>query len=626
MRSMLSFLLLGCAAALLAQEQPVVRQPDRDIGIATLDGRHRVQTAASADWAVFSGFRFEDRQPASGITFEHQIVDDAGYHYKPVHYDHGNSVSVADVDGDGREDIYFLTQLGSNELWRNLGSGRFEDVTEAAGVAVGDRVSVASGFADVDRDGDPDLFVTTVKMGNLLFLNDGEGRFTDASEAWGVDYVGHSSGVVFFDYDRDGWIDLFVTNVGTYTNDERGRGGAYVGLGDAFKGHYMPERFERSLLYRNDSGSRFVDVTAAVLADDSWSGDASFDDVNGDGFPDLYILNMQGDDHYYENQGGERFVDRTEELFSKTPWGAMGIQFFDYDNDGRRDLALTDMHSDMGKAQRPGEERSKSVVDDPEKEFLGHANNILGNALYHRLPEGGFEEVSDAMGTENYWPWGLSVGDVNADGWEDMFITASMNFPYRYGVNGMLLNDAGRRFVRAEFVIGLEPRRDGRNHTPWFELNCAGPDRERPLCEGQTGRITVEGTAGTRSSVIFDLDDDGDLDIVTGEFGAEPQVFISNLSSVKDVNYLKVRLAGEASNRDGLGARVEVHAGTRSYAKVHDGKSGYLSQSLLPLYFGLGDARQVDRIEVLWPSGTRQVLGPVAANRLLEIREEGSDE
>ena len=623
---MLSFLFLGCAAAALAQEQPVVRQPDRDIGVATLDGRRRVQTAASRDWAAFSGFRFEDRQPASGITFKHQIVDDAGYHYKPVHYDHGNSVSVADVDGDGRQDIYFLTQLGSNELWRNLGDGRFENITAAAGVGVAERVSVASGFADVDRDGDPDLFVTTVKMGNLLLLNDGKGRFTDVSESWGVDYVGHSSGVVFFDYDRDGWIDLFVTNVGTYTSAEQGRGGAYVGLADAFKGHYMSERFERSLLYRNDSGKRFVDVTADVLVDDSWSGDASFEDVNGDGFPDLYVLNMQGDDHYYENQGGQRFVDRTEELFPKTPWGAMGIQFFDYDNDGRRDLVLTDMHSDMGKAQRPGEERSKSVVDDPEKEFLGHANNILGNALYHRLPEGGFEEVSDAMGTENYWPWGLSVGDVNADGWEDIFITASMNFPYRYGVNGMLLNDEGRKFVRAEFVLGIEPRRDGKTHTPWFELDCAGPDRERPLCEGQTGRITVEGTAGTRASVIFDLDDDGDLDIVTGEFGAEPQVLISNLSDVKDVNYLKVRLIGRASNRDGLGARVDVRAGSSSYTKVHDGKSGYLSQSLLPLYFGLGDAEKVDQIEVLWPSGTRQVLGPVEANRLLEITEEASEE
>ena len=135
--------------------------------------------------------------------------------------------------------------------------------------------------------------------------------------------------------------------------------------------------------------------------------------------------------------------------------------------------------------------------------------------------------------------------------------------------------------------------------------------------------MTILGALGTRSSVIFDLDDDGDLDIVTGEFNSEPMVLISNLSDKKAIQYLKVKLVGEASNRDGLGAKVTVTAGSQSYVKVHDGQSGYLSQSLYPLYFGLENTDKIDQIEVLWPSGRTQIVtGPVEVNALIEIKEE----
>src|SRR5206468_3102672 len=139
-----------------------------------------------------------------GITFTHRIVDDAGRTYKAAHYDHGNGIAMADVDGDGRLDVYFVNQVGGNELWRNLGGGRFENITAAAGVGVPDKVSVSASFADVDNDGDADLYVTTVRGGNMLFENDGKGHFKNVSKASGLDYVGHSSAAVFFDYDRDG--------------------------------------------------------------------------------------------------------------------------------------------------------------------------------------------------------------------------------------------------------------------------------------------------------------------------------------------------------------------------------------------------------------------------------------
>ena len=284
----------------------------------------------------------------SGITFVHRIVDDAALYHKPVHYDHGTGIAVADVDGDGLEDIYFVNQLGGNELWRNLGGGKFENITAEAGVALADRIGVTASFADIDNDGDQDLFVTTVRGGNVLFENDGKGQFKDISKAAGVDYVGHSSGAVFFDYDNDGLLDLFVCNVGRYTTDDKGRGGAYVGLADAFSGPpaSRPRRAEHPLPEPGRQPVRERDREVG-LGDAGWSGDASVADLNGDGLPDLYVLNMQGADHYLRERRRPAFVDKTAQYFPKTPWGAMGIKFFDYDNDGRPDLFVTDMHSDM---------------------------------------------------------------------------------------------------------------------------------------------------------------------------------------------------------------------------------------------------------------------------------------
>ena len=617
------FAALAAARPAPARGPARVLFPDPDAGVLSLAERRKAQLAAVGEFKVFYDFHFTDRVKESGVTFVHRIVDDAGKTYKAVHYDHGNGIAAADVDGDGLPDIYFVNQVGGNELWKNLGNGRFRNITKEAGVALADRISVAASFADTDNDGDEDLFVTTVRGGNVLFENDGHGHFKDISKEAGVDYTGHSSGAVFFDYDNDGLLDLFVCNVGRYTNDEKGRGGAYVGLTDAFSGHLHPDRSEASILYKNMGHNRFKDVSAQVLQHTAWTGDASFADLNGDGFPDLYVLNMQGDNRYYENVEGEKFVDKTDQFFPKTPWGAMGIKFFDYDNDGRPDLLITDMHSDMSEEIGPDREKLKSRMQWPDAFLQGGANNIFGNALYHNLGGGKFEEVSDRMGVENYWPWGPSVGDLNADGWDDIFIASSMDFPFRYGINSLLLNNRGEKFLDSEFLLGVEPRRGGRTHTAWFDLDCSSEkDAERPPCRGKTGKITVMATLGSRSALLMDIDGDGDLDIVTNEFNAEPQVLVSDLALKKKIRYLKVRLVGAASNRDGLGATVRVRAGGRLFTKWNDGKSGYLSQSAIPLYFGLGDAAAIEGVEVDWPSGRKQVVsGGWQMNSTLRITE-----
>ena len=397
------FALALIATSSLAQQPSRVTVP-RDIGQERMQARQAAQEASAGAFKVFRGFGFTDRLEDSGIAFRSRIVDDVGRDYKMVHYDHGNGIVVADVDGDRRLDLYLLTQAGENQLWRNLGGGRFEDITESAGVGLGERISVTAAFADIDNDGDPDLFVTTVKMGNVLFENDGKGHFKDISKTAGVDYVGHSSGAVFFDYDRDGRLDLFVTNVGVYTTDERGRDGYFVGVGNAFGGHLYPERTEASILYRNLGGNRFADVSRQTgLVDASWSGDASAVDLDEDGWLDLYVLNMQGDDHAYLNREGKRFVDETEALFPRSPWGTMGIKFFDYNNNGRMDLVLTDMHSDMTEEIGLEREKLKSRMQWSDETLQGGANNIFGNAFWINQGGGRFEEDNKIIrGTGHY--------------------------------------------------------------------------------------------------------------------------------------------------------------------------------------------------------------------------------
>jgi hypothetical protein len=216
----------------------------------------------------------------------------------------------------------------------------------------------------------------------------------------------------------------------------------------------------------------------------------------------------------------------------------------------------------------------------------------------------------------------VSVADVNADGWQDIFITAGMNFPFRYGINSMLLNNNGQGFLDSEFLLGIEPRKVP--YTPWFVMDCS---RElgglgQSVCQGQTQKIMVTVPKASRSSVIFDLDNDGDLDIVTNDFNSEPEVLISNLAQVKKIHWLKIVLVGTKSNRNGLGAWVRLSANGQVYTQYNDGKSGYLSQSVLPLYFGLGEATKIDRIEVDWPSGRKQTLNKgLNENQTLTITE-----
>lgn len=605
---------------------------------AWLERREQEQEAAKE---TFPGprFSFSDERRRSGINFLHRCTDDAGSKLKSVHYDHGNGVAAADIDGDGLVDVYFPNQIGPNSLWKNLGNGQFQDITKSAGVGVPERVSVTASFADVDNDGDPDLYVTAVRDGNLLFENVGNGKFRDISESSGLNYKGHSSAATFFDYNNDGLLDVFVSNIGVYTSPKKvkavqyklGADGLkddleyYVGLKDSFAGHLKKDRSESSKLYKNLGGLKFSDVTEAMnLLDDGWTGDAMAGDFNGDGHQDLYGMNMQGNDRLWIGDGGNSFVDKAGELLKRTPWGSMGGAVFDYNQDGLLDILITDMHSDMSDRVPPDENEATKANMQWTPDFLVVGDSsVFGNAMYVGQSEGGFKDMSESTKIENYWPWGPSIGDFNSDGFVDVFIASSMNFPFRYGINSLLMNDRGKGFVPSEFLVGVEPRRGGRTAVPWFNADMSDSQySEMPGLKGSTGQFTVWAAAGSRSGVCFDLENDGDLDLITTEFNYFPQVLVNSLTDNSDISYLKVKLSGHRSNRAGLGAIVRLTTEQGTQTQLNDGRSGYLSQSDVPLYFGLGSDSSVKEIEVIWPSGRRQVVERIPeVNRLITIEE-----
>ncbi len=613
--------------ALLAADEYSRIIPGWAADTSWLDFRAREQAAAIQESSVLHDFSFSDQLDKSRIGFVHEAVDDGARAYKAVHYDHGTGVAAADVNGDGHVDVYFVNQVGANELWLNRGDGTFRDITASAGVGLETRISSGASFADIDNDGDQDLYVTTIRGGNAMFENDGYGRFKDISAEADLGYVGHSAGSLFFDYDNDGLLDLYLTNIGVFSTDELGRNGYFVGFKDAFDGHLKPERTENSILYHNEGGNKFVDVSAELgIENGRWSGDVASIDANNDGWMDLYIISMQGPDGYYENQQGKGFVDKTAEVFPKTSWGGMGVQVFDWDNDGDQDIYVTDMHSDMAEQVKPLLSEEKRKADVSPVAYQYGEQSIFGNTFFRNEGDGTFTEISDEINAENFWPWGLSAGDLNADGFQDVFIASSMNYFWRYGINSLLLNEKGEKWVDAEFALGIEPRAGG-EFAPWFELACGGKDKGHKDCPGDINatKLTIYGALGSRASVIFDIEGDGDLDIIANEFNSPPLILVSNLSEKADINSIKINLVGKQSNRNGFGATVEIKAGDNVYTQVASGKSGYMSQSHLPLYFGLGDATQVDSIRVSWPTGESQTIaGPLDVNQTVEVAEAGS--
>jgi hypothetical protein len=571
------------------------------------------------------GSGFEERAREAGIAFRmHFLPKEQGEPFRMNLYDHGSGLAVGDYDNDGREDLYFLNQLGPNALYRNMGHGSFVDVTTAAGVSVGRRISVGATFADYDNDGWADLFVTTTRGGNVLFHNKTNGTFEDVTAAAGLSRVGHFQTPVFFDYDNDGDLDLYITNTGEWTTDVLDSAtGAFVGKPDLGTTMTTPKEF--NVLYRNNGDGTFTDQTDdSGLRGRGWAGDVAVFDYDQDGFLDLFVPSMFGRGQLYRNTGHGTFTDVTAQTLGRTPYGAVGCKVFDYDGDGRLDLYVVDMHSDMWMgldrqqrslemARRVQHQRFRSPLGPTVREaapgftttvrglfaMMGEDYDALlfGNALYRNLGGGRFAEAAITAGLETFWPWGVATGDYDNDGKEDVFIPSGMGYPFYYWPNALMMNNGDGTFLDRAAELGVEPPRGG-----------------------TTGK-TASGqrvTPSSRSAVVADLDGDGQLEIVTNNFNDRPYYFANRFARR---NYLELRLTGTRSNRDAIGAVVWLWVGKTVMVRQVNPAGGYLSHSSRVVHFGLGDHGKIDRIEIRWPRGIVQTLTNPEINTLHQVRE-----
>ena len=576
--------------------------------------------------ALTGGSGFQERAPEAGIAFRmHYLPKEQGEPFHINLYDHGSGLAVGDYDNDAREDIYFLNQLGPNALYRNAGDGSFVDVTAQAGVALADRISVGASFVDYDNDGWADLFVTTTRGGNVLFHNRGDGTFEDVTAAAGLSHVGHSQASVFFDYDNDGDLDLFLTNTAKWTTDAFDSAtGSFEGGADLASLMTSPK--ESNILYRNNGDGTFTDVTdRAGLRGRGWAGDAAVFDYDEDGLLDLFVPSMVGRGQLYHNSGHGTFRDVTSQTLGLTPYGAIGCKVFDYDGDGRLDLFVVDMHSDMWmgvdkshvsldvarqvqhrRFRTPKgptvDEEAPGLIQLQRAMFARQGEDfdalLFGNALYRNLGHGKFTEAAVATGLETLWPWGVATGDFDNDGHEDVFIPSGMGYPFYYWPNQLMMNSGDGTFRDRAAAFGVEPPRGG----IYLEERVAGRQAAR----------------SSRSAVVADFDGDGRLEIVTNNFNDRPYYFANRFPRR---NYVALRLTGTQSNRDAIGAVVRLWVGKTVMVRQVNPAGGYLSHSSRVVHFGLGDRGQADRIEIRWPRGIVQTLDNPEINRLLQIRE-----
>jgi enediyne biosynthesis protein E4 len=572
------------------------------------------------------GSGFQERAQEAGLAFRmHFLPKEQGEQFRINLYDHGSGLAVGDYDNDGREDIYFLNQLGSSALYRNVGDGSFVDVTAKAGVSLAARISVGATFADYDNDGWADLFATSTRGGNVLFRNRGDGSFEDVTAAAGLSHVGHAQVPVFFDYDNDGDLDLFLTNTAHWTTD------VFDSVTRSFEGKpdlssLMTSAKESNILYRNNGDGTFIDVTdRAGLRGRGWAGDAAVFDYDEDGFLDLFVPSMVGRGQLYRNTRHGTFRDVTAQTLGPTPYGAIGCKVFDYDGDGRLDLFVVDMHSDMWMgvdahylsldvARQAQHRRFRSpkgpTVDEDAPGFIQVQRAmfarqgedfealLFGNALYRNLGHGQFTETAVAAGLETLWPWGVATGDFDNDGHEDVFIPSGMGYPYYYWPNQLMMNNADGTFRDRAATLGIEPPAGG----IYLEERVAGQPAAR----------------SSRSAVVADFDGDGRLEIVTNNFNGRPYFFANRFPRR---NYVALRLTGTKSNRDAIGTVVRLWAGKTVMVRQVNPAGGYLSHSSRVVHFGLGDRSKVDRIEIRWPRGIVQTLRNPETNTLHEIRE-----
>lgn len=533
-------------------------------------------SACVAILSAASPVAFLDATEQSGLNFTHNNGA-FGSKYMPETF--GSGVLWLDIDGDNHQDLLLVNSTSWSDrgepatpaaLYRNRGDGTFADITRGSGLET-PIYGIGGAAADFDNDGATDVYLTALGA-NRLFKGQGDGTFVDITTEAGVGDPGFSTSAAWLDYDRDGHLDLFVANYVEWSQETD----LFCSLVGDTKSYCTPESYQGQspTLYRNRGDQTFEDVTvAAGLGVPSSKGlGVAMLDVDGDSWLDLFVANDTQPNQLFRNRGDGTFEDigvLAGVAFSETgeARAGMGVDAADYDASGRPSLVIGNFSTEM----------------------LGLYHNEGGGLFIDEAPR---SEIGRA--TLSTLTFGCFFFDADLDGWPDIF-----------AANGHVADDVERVQTRVTY-----------EQRPQVFRNVEGGRFEE--VEADPGDALLVPVIG-RGAAYADADGDGDLDVLLTANGGQARL-LENISDHEN-NLIRIRTVGVTSNRDGIGARVEVTAGDQMHWQLVKTGSSYASQSELPLTFGLGPSTSVSSIRVVWPSGHVDAFADIEANHAITIEE-----
>jgi hypothetical protein len=556
---------------------------------------------------------------SSNITFENHVEENFKNFFARFQYVYnGGGVAIGDIDGDGLQDIYFTANEQSNKLYRNTGDMTFEDITETAGVSGKGGWDNGVVMADVNGDGKLDIYVCRggsaedsqpKDRANRLYLNQGNGKFREAAAELGLADTGYSLQAVFFDMDNDNDLDAYVTN----RPDQ-----FFLPYTEVLKAKELQDPMFSDQLYRND-GKHFTRVTesAGITKNFGYGLGLVTTDVNNDGFTDILVSNdYLENDYLYENQGDGTFVERIEEYTNHTSFYGMGIDATDLNNDGFEDLVQLDM-SPEDYVRSKTTMASMNVDEYRRIMSSGFHDQYMHNSLQLNRGNGFFSEISQLSGiAKSDWSWAVLGADFDNDAKKEIFITNG----YRRDVAD---KDGNIRFREYMQSPERRTRTDEENARAVIDMFKSVPLQN--YLYDDAGKLSFRNAAAewglpeksfSNGAAYGDLDNDGDLDLVINNL--EEEAFIYRNDGVGNES-LRLRLLGPKGNSFGIGAKVTIEqVGGRQYQQLKTVR-GYLSSVEPHVHFGLGDLGNVNRVRVVWPDGKESVLDNPAANQLVTI-------
>ncbi len=556
----------------------------------------------------------------SKIFFSNDLPEDGFRNIlRYQYYYNGGGVAIGDVDNDGLSDICLASNIRAPELYLNQGDFQFIASGKAAGLSLPSQVSWNTGIAMADINADGFLDIYLCRSGNLqpdnrrnlLFINQGDGTFAEMAGKWGLDDAGYSIQAAFFDYDRDGDLDVYLTNHGM---EFYGR--------DQSRKNQRRDRYSGDKLYRND-GDRFSDVTAASGIYEraySYGLGVGIADLNQDGWEDIYVSNdFYEHDYLYLNQGDGTFLETIKEATRQISYFGMGNDLADVDNDGLIDIMVVDM---MPQDHVRRHTNLAGLTQEKFWEFIdkGYHFQYMYNSLNVNNGNGTFSNLAHLAGVaQTDWSWAPLFADFDNDGHKDIFITNGLR---KDVLNLDFINHTTVRYQR--FV-----KSDGR--LPDGQLkDLLGEIPSEPIANfayRNTGGLQFEAvnehwglthTSFSNGAAYGDLDNDGDLDLVVNNLDTKAFVYRNDLESTPTTSYLKIQLAGPTGNPSALGTKVWVSTPeNQQYQQLYLTR-GYQSSVEPILHFGLGAATKV-QLKIQWPDLRECRLDNIASNQTVKI-------